>query len=1207
MEADGRAKFGDNEWLVASMRGRYLQDAAAVSPAWAAYFSDGDLDETPEAPRRAADELPVATVEPREMRADSPATPGSAGGLSADMPAPRPTEAPADQMPEKLRGARLRTVHNMTSSLEVPTATSFRDMPMKLAIEQRATINNFLRRTRGGKVSFTHLIAYAMVRAIQKTPVMNDAFTLIDGQPMVQHNASINVGVAIDLKAGPNRTLVVPVVPGCEHMTFGEFWTAYEDIVGRAKAGNLQADDMAGATVTITNVGAIGTVASRPRLMAGQGTILGIGAIDYPAPFGGTSAYQLAELGISKSLTLTSTYDHRIILGAQSGEFLGHIRDLMLGADGFYDGIFESLRVPYPPLRWATDVADPERNRDALAASLIADYRQFGHLQADTDPLEYKQRTHPDLELEAHGLTLWDLDRQFHVSNLGPGAPSRQAMTLREVLDLLRDSYCHTIGIEYTHIQDPDQRAWWQRQVERPHTPRPAGEQLRILGELIEAEVFETFLQTKYVGQTRFSLEGAESLIVLLAELCEQAADDSVAEVCIGMPHRGRLNVLANIVGKLYSQVFREFDQRAPTSDDISGDVTYHLGADGSYIAASGRTVRCSVAANPSHLEAVDPVLEGIARAKIDRSDDPTGGTILPVLLHGDASFAGLGVVYETLQMGSLRPYRVGGTIHLVVNNQVGFTTAPVDGRSSVYCTDVAKVVQAPVLHVNGDDPDACARAAELAFAYRQRFRRDVVIDLVCYRRRGHNEGDDPSLTQPLMYDLIEQKKTVRTVFTNSLIGRGEITTADAEASVSRFRARLEEVFDHVRDPDRPPEPDEYRIAPHYPDKKRAKAAVPITRETMDIIAGVYSNLPEGFNVHPRVAPQLERRAAAIQNGPIDWATAELLAFGSLLLDHHQVRVVGQDTRRGTFSQRFGAIVDRVTNEAWVPLKHLTNDQAPFDIFDSPLNEYAAMGFEYGYSVAAPDALVCWEAQYGDFANGAQTVIDEFVASGQAKWGQESGVVLLLPHGNEGAGPDHSSARIERYLELCHDGNLTIAQPSTPASYFHLLRTHALVDWHHPMVVVSPKSMLRNRLATSQPHDFINGAWQPVLPDTSIKTPSTVRRVLLTSGKLRWDIVDQRAKRGLEDQVAIVAIERLYPVPADGIARLIKPYRHATDIRWVQEEPLNQGAWPHLVANLPFTVQAIGRPLAETPAAGSQSTTEKQTAQLFDDAFDGLE
>ncbi|MDR0435190.1 MAG: multifunctional oxoglutarate decarboxylase/oxoglutarate dehydrogenase thiamine pyrophosphate-binding subunit/dihydrolipoyllysine-residue succinyltransferase subunit, partial [Propionibacteriaceae bacterium] len=1173
-------EYGDNSWLIMQMRERLATSPDTVPDAWKAYFSEGSghavaPPSATSVPPATADTAatpatPVPTVEPRESRSESPATPGDAGGIAADVPLwqspPSATPLVADDTPTrtKLRGVPLRAAQRMADSLEVPTATSFRAVPMKLATEERNTINNFLRRTRGGKVSFTHLVAYALIQAVKANPEMNRSFEQGDDGPYAIQHPHINLGIAIDLTAKDGtRQLLVPVLKRCETMDFAAFWAAYEDLITRSRGGGLGVDDLSGATCTITNPGSIGTNASRPRLLPGQGFIVGVGAIDYPAPFQGASSHNLAELGVSKATTLTSTYDHRVIQGAQSGELLAHIHRLLLGEDGFYEAIFEALRIPYPPLAWATDITPTrtdQTSKEARVVGLIEAYRTFGHLMADTDPLEYRRHSHPDLELASHGLTLWDLDRRFPARELC--GVNGQLPTLREIIDRLRDSYCHTTGIEYMHIQDPEQRHWWQQRVEREHTPRPREEQLRILDQLCEAEVFETFLQTKYVGQTRFSLEGAESALVVLAAICQAAAAAKLAEVAIGMPNRGRLNVLTNIVGKLYSQVFREFDNRAPDIDQISGDVLYHLGSEGSFTTATGNSVRVSVAANPSHLEAVAPVLEGIARAKNDRLEDPSAYRVLPVLVHGDAAFAAQGIVYEVLQLSQLRAYRVGGTIHLVVNNQVGFTTAPVEGRSSVYCTDVAKTVQAPVLHVNGDDPDACARAAELAFDYRQAFGKDVVIDMVCYRRRGHNEGDDPSFTQPCMYDLIEQKRPVRQIFSDALVGRGDITQDDADEYVARFRDRLEQVFSDVRDPGVPREPEEYRIAPRYPTKQRAKSAPAITRDVMDTIAGVYQHLPEGFQVHPKVQPQLDRRVAMIHDGPIDWATAELLAFGSLLIEQHQVRVVGQDTRRGTFAQRFSAVVDRTTNEAWVPLKHLTTDQAPFDIFDSALNEYAAMGFEYGYSVAAPDALVAWEAQYGDFSNGAQTIIDEFVVSGHAKWAQQSGVVLLLPHGYEGQGPDHSSARLERWLQMAEGDNMAVAQPSTPASYFHLLRTHTLVNWHRPLVVATPKSMLRNKAAASTPDEFISGFWRPALPDDTIADPATVRRILLCSGKIRWDLMAKRAELGLTAQVAIISLEQLYPLPDEALAKALAKYPHVSDFVWAQDEPDNQGPWP---------------------------------------------
>jgi 2-oxoglutarate dehydrogenase E1 component len=951
--------------------------------------------------------------------------------------------------------------------------------------------------------------------------------------------------------------------------------------------------------------------------MTGQGLILGVGSIDYGPGFQGSSPARLNEMGVSRLMTLTSTYDHRVIQGAQSGEFLRYIEQLLLGEHDFYTRVFTSLRIPYAPIQWATDIYETDQAavpKEARVIQLIEAYRSLGHLMADISPLMYRLRSHPDLELASHGLTLWDLDREFPVGTLG-GLKGRY-LPLGQVLNILRDAYCRTVGVEYMHITDPDQRVWIQQRLEEPRTPIPYEEHLRILDRLNEAELFETFLQTKFVGQKRFSLEGGESTIVLCDQICEQAADTGLEEVCFGMPHRGRLNLLANIIGKSYGQIFEEFDESIePLGTQGTGDVKYHLGSDGVFTARSGNTIKTSVAANPSHLETVDPVVEGIARAKQDRSTNALPHPILPILLHGDAAFAGQGVVYEVFQMSQLRGYTTGGTIHIVINNQIGFTTAPVESRSSTYCTDVAKAVQAPVFHVNGDDPDACVRVAQFAFAYREAFHKDVVIDLVCYRRRGHNEGDDPSFTQPLMYDLIQQKRTVRQSYTAALIGRGDISVEDSEAMARHFRERLEAVFREVRDAESRGDREDYVRHPNYPEKLPRGHPTGISQEAMRTVAEAHTQFPEGFTVHPKVLSQLQRRAKSILDGPIDWATAELLAFGSLLMEGVHVRLAGQDSRRGTFSQRFGAVVDRVTNESYVPLKHLSDDQARFDIYDSLLSEYAALGFEYGYSVASPGDLVCWEAQFGDFANTAQAVIDEFIAAGDAKWQQKSGVVLLLPHGYEGQGPDHSSARIERWLQLCSEGALAVCQPSTPASYFHLLRTHSMVNWHRPVIIATPKSMLRNRLAVSQPDEFTSGGWRQVLVDPTVQDPRQVERVLLCSGKIRWDLVTARSARGLEGKVAILPLERLYPLPGAHLAEALAPYRHVEDIRFVQDEPANQGAWWFLETRLPAAVQAelpdydlkmrpVTRPTSSSPAVGSHHEHEAQQQSLMAHAFD---
>ena len=1147
-----------------------------------------------------------------------PATPGARGAVPADPPNPsnRPAVALEEPVRNVLRGAPARTAKNMDSSLSVPTATSVRSLPVKLLIDQRVVINNHLRRARGGKVSYTHIIGYAMVQALQTVPEMNNGYDVIDGKPAVVVPAHVNLGLAIDLpKPDGTRQLLVPSIKSCERLDFAQFWTAYEEMVKKARAGSLTVEDFAGTTITLTNPGTIGTNHSVPRLMQGQGTIIGVGSMEYPPEFQGSDPDRLSEMSVSKVMTLTSTYDHRVIQGAQSGTYLARLHALLLGEDGFYDDIFGSLRIPYEPIRWAQDVtADHEDQipKEGRILEMINSYRVRGHLMADTDPLEYRQRSHHDLDVQSHGLTLWDLDREFPTGSFAGG---QGRMKMRKILGILRDSYCRTIGIEYMHMQEPVQRRWIQDRVERPHESLPREEHLRTLYKLNEAEIFETFLQTKFVGQKRFSLEGGESAIALLDEVCEQAAEVGLEEVCIGMPHRGRLNVLANIVGKSYAQIFREFEGNLdPRTVQGSGDVKYHLGSEGKFTALSGATVKTSVAANPSHLEAVNPVLEGIARAKQDILDRGEEFPVLPVLLHGDAAFAGQGVVAETLNLSQLRGYRTGGTIHIIVNNQVGFTTSPTELRSSMYCTDVARMIQAPIFHVNGDDPEACIRVARLAFAFRQEFNKDVVIDIVCYRRRGHNEGDDPSFTQPRMYDLIEKKRSVRKLYTEALIGRGDITVEDAEAVMSRFQQRLESVFAEVRDMEAPEDSEIYSRVPAYPKKSAAKHGTAITIETLKKIADAHTTFPSGFTVHPKVMPQLQRRAAAITQGPIDWATGEILAFGSLLAEGRTVRLTGQDTRRGTFVQRFAAIVDRVTGESWVPLKHLDDDQGKFHIFDSLLSEFAAMGFEYGYSVARPQALVLWEAQFGDFANGAQTIVDEFITSGQAKWTQKSGVVLLLPHGYEGQGPDHSSGRIERWLQLAAEDAFTVAQPSTPASHFHLLRQQALGELHRPLIIFTPKSMLRNRQAVSMPADFTSGSWRPVLPDPTIEDPSKVTSVILCSGKVRWDLIARRGQADKDGSVAIIPLERLYPLPAKQLAHQLASFTNVQEVRWVQDEPANQGAWPFMALNLPvalaellpgrdWSLKPVARPASSAPSVGSAKVHEVQQRTLLHEAF----
>ncbi|MFI9560531.1 multifunctional oxoglutarate decarboxylase/oxoglutarate dehydrogenase thiamine pyrophosphate-binding subunit/dihydrolipoyllysine-residue succinyltransferase subunit [Nonomuraea endophytica] len=1205
------ASFGQNEWLVDELYQKYLQDPESVDKAWWNFFADYNPDYGPgRTPAREAANGTTTAPAPAPAPAKAPATPAPA----AEKPKQPATAVPKGAEEVKLRGAAARTAANMDLSLSVPTATSVRAIPAKLLIDNRIVINNHLKRGRGGKVSFTHLIGFAIVKALKAMPEMNSSYTEVEGKPTLVKPEHVNFGLAIDVqKSNGERQLLVPSIKAADDMDFRQFWMAYEDIVRKARGNKLGVDDFAGTTISLTNPGTIGTVHSVPRLMPGQGTIIGVGAMEYPAEYQGAAPDTLSRLAVSKVMTLTSTYDHRIIQGAQSGDFLRQIHRLLLGENGFYDEIFEALRIPYEPVRWVQDISashDDDVSKSARVIELIHAYRVRGHLMAETDPLEYKQRKHPDLDIQSHGLTLWDLEREFATGGFG----GRPLMKLREILGVLRDSYCRTVGIEYMHIQSPEERSWIQARVEMAHASPDREEQLNILGRLNTAEAFETFLQTKFVGQKRFSLEGGESLIPLLDSVISDAADQDLDEVVIGMAHRGRLNVLANIVGKSYGQIFTEFEGNIdPRTAHGSGDVKYHLGASGTFTAPGGKTITASVVANPSHLEAVDPVLEGVVRAKqdlLERGEE--GFTVLPVLIHGDAAFAGQGVVAETLNLSQLRGYRTGGSIHIVVNNQVGFTTSPASSRSSVYATDVARMIQAPIFHVNGDDPEAVVRVGQLAYEYRQAFRKDVVIDLICYRRRGHNEGDNPAFTQPLMYDLIDAKRSTRKLYTEALIGRGDITVEEAESALRDYQAKLEQAFTEVREAAKQPRQDsgELRVPPTEVIKwSHTDTPTAITDETLKRIVDTQLNLPEGFTVHPRLSPVLQRRGQMVEQDAIDWSMGEALAIGSLLIDGHPVRFVGQDTRRGTFTQRHAVLVDRMTGEDHTPLKAFNHGTTKFYVYDSLLSEFAALGFEYGYSVIRPDALVAWEAQFGDFVNGAQTIIDEFISSGEQKWGQKSGVVLLLPHGYEGQGPDHSSARIERFLQVCALDNMTVVQPTTPANYFHLLRWQVESGRHKPMVVFTPKSLLRHKKATSRAADFTSGTFQPVIGDTTVD-PSKVTKVVLTSGKLYYDLAAGRDAAGRED-VAIVRLERLYPFPAEELTAELSRYGAQAELFWAQDEPVNMGPWPYLTLKLAEDPQLLGgralrrvsRTPNSSPATGSHAAHDKELEEIVHELF----
>ncbi|MGQ0825299.1 MAG: multifunctional oxoglutarate decarboxylase/oxoglutarate dehydrogenase thiamine pyrophosphate-binding subunit/dihydrolipoyllysine-residue succinyltransferase subunit [Actinomycetota bacterium] len=1179
-------ELGPNAGLVEEMYREYRDNPQSVSAGWREFFEDYT-------PRGQA-------ITPAAVPTAAAAAPAAAAPAAAER-APVVLDG---ETPQPLRGAAARVVENMEASLAVPTATSVRPVPAKLLEVNRQILNNHLSRTRGGKVSFTHLIGYAIVRALRAVPNMNSSYGTVNGKPAVVRHRHVNLGLAIDMKKDDGtRTLLVPNIKQADTLDFAAFHTAYEALIRRARTNKLTVDDFVGTTVSITNPGTIGTAHSVPRLMPGQGVIVGVGSIAHPIEYEGADPHTLADLGVSKLVTLTSTYDHRVIQGAESGEFLGHLHDLLLGGNGFYDEIFASFSVPYEPARWGRDHKPQEGSVDAVEKALavkglINMYRVRGHLIANLDPLGLKEvRTHEELDPLTWGLTIWDLDREFPTGALG----GKRTMKLRDILGLLRNAYSRTIGVEYMHIQEPDEKEWIQQQLEGPQPELTPEDKNEILASLNAAEALERFLHTKYLGQKRFSLEGAETLIPMLEFLLASAADAGMDEVVMGMAHRGRLNVLANVVGKSYGQIFLEFEgELDPNVPQGSGDVKYHVGATGKHTSRSGATVNLTLAANPSHLEAVDPVVEGMVRAKQDRAGDTTRDKVLSVLVHGDAAFAGQGVVAETLNLSELDGYDVGGTVHIVVNNQVGFTTAPGFARSTVYATDIAKAVQAPIFHVNGDDPEASVRVIRLAFDFRRAFKKDVVVDMVCYRRYGHNEGDEPAFTQPHMYEIIGQRRSVRKLYTETLVNRGDLTLPECEAALEDFRARLEDAFGETKHEHGVPTWQEHEDLPAQP-----SVATGVARERLDAIVNALVTFPEGFTAHPKLVRILQGRTAQFEQDKIDWALAESLAFGTLLQEGSPVRLAGQDTRRGTFSQRHATVVDNENEAEYTALENLPDAQAPFMIYDSVLSEFAALGFEYGYSVADRDALVAWEAQFGDFMNGAQVIIDQFIVAAEDKWGQRSGLVMLLPHGFEGQGPEHSSARVERFLVLCAEDNMRVVYPTTAAQYFHVLRRQVHDPNRKPLIVLTPKRYLRMPATYSTVAELTDGSFQLVIPDPTSPAPEQVRRLVFCTGKFAYELLARRDQS--KAPVAIVRLEQLYPWPENEIAEQLARFPNA-EVIWAQEEPENMGARYFVRARIEELaggrkVGVVARAASPSPASGSATVHEAEQEKLLGDAI----
>lgn len=1188
-------EFGVNSWFVIELLNRYTEDPDSVSTTWREFFQSLGIE-------------PSITIVSHK-RNGSQVT-----GRKSHFPIPYNED---DAVP--IKGVAEKLVENMDSSLTIPVATSLRTIPVKLLEENRRLINYYLQKRGLLKVSYTHLVGWAIVKAIPFVPNMNNAFSVIDNQPILIRRKYINIGLAVDVvRKDGSRSLIVPNIKEAERMTFREFYEKYNDVIERARTSKIELEDFQQTTISLTNPGTIGTVSSSPRLMVGQGAIIATGAIDYPPGFQGASQSVISNLGLSKIMNITSTYDHRIIQGAESGLFLKKIHELLIGQDNFYDEVFDSLEIPQRPLIWQVDrSADSiseianivEIEKQAKTLQMINMYRVRGHIIANTDPLSSKSHYHPELDPASYGFTVWDYDREFITDGLG----GLRTAKLRDILEMLHQTYCEKIGVEYRHIQDPEEKLWLQNNMEvvRNQPVFNSSVKKRILEKLIEAESFEHFIDKKYIGHKRFSLEGSETLIPTLDFLLNEAANDGVQEVVIGMAHRGRLNVLANIIRKPLYAIFSEFEDIVDLeSVQGSGDVKYHLGASGLYKTNDELEIKVTLASNPSHLEFVNPVVEGIVRAKQTRSDDREKSLIIPILLHGDAAFAGEGIVAETLNLSQLQGYSTGGTIHIIINNQIGFTTSPAEARSTVYASDVAKMVQAPIFHVNGDEPESILWVTKLAYEYRMKFKKDVVIDIISYRRLGHNETDEPAFTQPLLYKIIRSHPSVKQIYEEKLIKERVLTKEE----VSKIET---DVLNKMNSEHRMLHSKKVHFESNIPlaieegeiIKRKTDNPGKLDRETfMKILKGL-TELPEDFHLHPKLQKFIEvRKSVLTRNGTIDWALAESLAFGSFLLEGIPVRLSGQDSSRGTFSQRHLVLVDVEKGNEYIPLNHISTSQALIEPLDSLLSEAAVLGFEFGFSVADPVSLVIWEAQFGDFANAAQVIIDNFISSSYVKWGVKNNLVMLLPHGQEGQGPEHSSARLERFLLLCSDGNMVVCNPTLPSQYYHLLRRHVYQSNLRPLVIMTPKSLLRHPLVKSNLDDLLDGNFVTVIDDNTVDKKS-IKKVILTSGKVYYDLLTYRSTNKIDD-TAIIRLEQYYPFPKDEIEEVLSDYTKAEKFVWVQEEPENMGAMNFMRNRFlregflqKYKFSFVSRKSSPSPAPGSYKSFQETQNKLLSDAF----
>ena len=1188
----------------------FLHDPNSVGEEWRAYFQsrkdatiqsmgNKDFSSQEDMIEVMSESIPVKSESKKEV-------------IQNNTPKETSIHLSSSDIPEKLSSIGMRIAANMSQSLNVPTATSFRVIPVKALEENRRLINRHLEKNNKKKVSYTHILAWALVKALVKYPSMNDTFSVIDGIPHRIKRASINIGLAVDVTRKDGiRMLVVPSIKNAQQMTFTDFCAEYDGLITKARNNKLTVDDLSGASISLTNPGTIGTLSSVPRLMEGQGLIIATGSIDYPAEFQAVMPDVLSTLAISKVLTVTSTYDHRIIQGAESGEFLAYLRRLVLGEEHFYEQIFANLHIPFEPVHWQKDNRiNPFLSQDELesldkesrVAQLINAYRVRGHFLADVNPLGLQAYYYPELDPAAYGFTIWDLDREFDTGGIG----GINRATLRDIIDILHDTYCGKLGIEYMHVQDPVKDRFIQKWVEptRFSYQFSKEQRLHIYRHLTKAEQFEQYLHTKYLGSKRFSLEGGETTITFLEKTLELSSKDSIKGVVIGMAHRGRLNVLANILNKPYDKIFDEFEGNYnPNSFEGSGDVKYHLGATGMYTSRTGEQVSVMLAPNPSHLEAVNPVVEGIARALDDFIGDTDCNSHLPILVHGDAAFAGQGVVPETLNLSRLAGYKTGGTIHVIINNQIGFTTSPDDGRSTPYASDIAKMLQVPIIHVNGDDPEAVRIAAMFAFEYRQKFNDDVIVDLFCYRKYGHNETDEPSYTQPLLYKKIKAQVPVRVKYAQSLKAGGVFTEEELNAIIGEVKEELNVAFS-ARNSVNTKVHNPYAGADVF-----ATVNTKVEPHILHAIAKSISTVPQGFTANPKIIDLLHKRSHMLESEQpaLDWAMCEALAFGSLLLEGHDIRMSGQDCGRGTFSHRHAILRDFQTEEELILLNSLSKEQGKLRIFNSPLSEVAVLGFEFGYSTILVNGLTLWEAQFGDFVNGAQAVIDQFISSSEAKWGQHSNLTLLLPHGYEGQGPEHSSARLERFLQLCAENNMIVCNFTTPAQYFHALRRQVKAPYRKPLIVMSPKEILRKPISVL--NDLLVSSFSEILDDKNIVNPNSVEKVLICSGKVYYDLMNERTKLQKEQSIAIIRVEQLYPFRDDIARSILATYSHAKSIVWVQEEPKNQGSWyfiaPRLMEVLGQgqSLSYAGRPEAASPATGFGKKHAYEKQQFLSIAF----